>query len=113
MPTGPKGLRRTADVIGNAIKVAAGEDEEDIPAKPEKNEAAAEMGRKGGAAASFKCSWTSRSAYSWSRASSVLPMARPAPPIPLLLLGSAELLKNFTLAGSSRGRHFHFGASMP
>ena len=47
MPTGPKGQRRPADVIGNAVKVmriATGEEEEDIPAKPEKNEAAAEMG---------------------------------------------------------------------
>src|SRR4051794_25680616 len=53
MPTGPKGQRRPADVIGNAIKVAriaTGEEEEEYVAKPEKNEAAAELGRKGGAA---------------------------------------------------------------
>lgn len=54
MPTGPKGQRRPADAIGNAIRVAqiaTGEAEEDCgPEKPEKNEAAAEMGRKGAAA---------------------------------------------------------------
>ena len=54
MPTGPKGEKRPADAIGNAVKVmriATGEDEEDYgPAKPEKNEAAAEMGRRGAAA---------------------------------------------------------------
>ena len=40
-------------MIGNAIRVAqiaAGEAEEEYEAKPEKNEAAAELGRKGGAA---------------------------------------------------------------
>lgn len=54
MPTGPKGQRRPADAIGNAIRVAqiaTGEAEEDFgPEKPKKNEAAAEMGRKGAAA---------------------------------------------------------------
>ncbi len=53
MPTGPKGQKRPADVIGNAIRVAqiaTGEVEEEIEAKPEKDEAAAAMGRKGGAA---------------------------------------------------------------
>ena len=44
--------KRPADVIGNAIRVAqiaAGEAEEEYEAKPKKN-AAAELGRKGGAA---------------------------------------------------------------
>jgi len=53
MPTGPKGQKRPADVIGNAIRVAqiaTGEAEEEFDAKPEKDEAAAAMGRKGGAA---------------------------------------------------------------
>jgi hypothetical protein len=53
MPTGPKGQKRPADVIGNAIKVAriaTGEAEEEYEAKPEKNEAAAALGRKGGRA---------------------------------------------------------------
>jgi hypothetical protein len=50
MPTGPKGQRRPADVIGNAIKVAriaTGEEEEEFVAKPEKNEAAADSGARG------------------------------------------------------------------
>jgi|SRR5688572_19710646 hypothetical protein len=45
--------KRPADVIGNAIRVAqiaTGEAEEEYEAKPEKNAAAAELGRKGGAA---------------------------------------------------------------
>jgi len=53
MPTGPKGQKRPADVIGNAIKVAriaTGEEEEEYEAKPLKDEAAASLGRKGGAA---------------------------------------------------------------
>lgn len=56
MPTGPKGQRRPVDAVGNAIRVAqiaTGEAEEDFgPEKPGKNEAAAEMGRKGAAARS-------------------------------------------------------------
>jgi hypothetical protein len=50
MPTGPKGQRRPANVIGNAIKVAriaTGEEEEEFVAKPEKNEAAADSGARG------------------------------------------------------------------
>lgn len=53
MPTGPKGEKRPADVIGNAIRVAqiaTGEAEEEYEAVPPKDEAAAAMGRKGGAA---------------------------------------------------------------
>lgn len=54
MPTGPEGQKRPADAIGNAIReaqIATGEAEEDFgPEKPEKNEAAAEMGRKSAAA---------------------------------------------------------------
>lgn len=51
MPTGPRGQKRPADVVGNAIKVAriaTGEEEEEFEAPPVKNEAAAELGRKGG-----------------------------------------------------------------
>lgn len=51
MPTGPKGQKRPADVIGNAVKVmriATGEEEEELPAD-DKNAAAKELGRKGGA----------------------------------------------------------------
>ena len=53
MPTGPKGQKRPADVIGNAVRVmqvATGEADEDYVEKPEKDEAAAAMGRKGAAA---------------------------------------------------------------
>ena len=49
MPKGPQGQKRPADVVARAVKVmriATGEEEEDAP----KESAAAEMGRKGGAA---------------------------------------------------------------
>lgn len=52
MPKGPKGQKRPADVIGNAIKVmriATGEDEETYT-EDGKSKAAAELGRKGGKA---------------------------------------------------------------
>lgn len=51
MPTGPKGQKRPADVIGNAVKVmriATGEEAEDYGDSPSKNQAAAELGRAGG-----------------------------------------------------------------
>jgi hypothetical protein len=53
MPKGPRGEKRPADVIGAAImaaKIATGEIEEDIGADNGKDQAAATMGRKGGAA---------------------------------------------------------------
>lgn len=59
MPKGPKGEKRPADVIGNAVKVmqiATGQVEEDTGEKPGKNAAAAEMGRKGGQARAKKLS---------------------------------------------------------
>lgn len=49
MPKGPKGQKRPADVIANAVRVmqiATGEIEEAAP----KESAAAELGRKGGTA---------------------------------------------------------------
>jgi hypothetical protein len=49
MPKGPRGEKRPADVIGNAVKVmriATGEEEE---VRPERS-AAAELGSKGGKA---------------------------------------------------------------
>ena len=52
MPTGPKGEKRPADVIGRAIKVAkiaTGEIEDKQP-DDGKNKAAVELGRKGGRA---------------------------------------------------------------
>ncbi len=53
MPITPKRPKRLADVIGNAVRVmqiATGEAEEEFEPEPEKNAAAAELGRKGGAA---------------------------------------------------------------
>ncbi|MHA1522995.1 MAG: RNA-binding protein [Alphaproteobacteria bacterium] len=52
MPTGPKGQKRPADVVGNAVRVmqiATGEAEEEF-ADDGKNRAAQELGRKGGKA---------------------------------------------------------------
>src|ERR1700722_12785192 len=52
MPKGPKGEKRPADVIGNAVKVmriATGEEEETL-ADEGKNAAAVALGRKGGLA---------------------------------------------------------------
>ncbi len=53
MPKGPKGQKRPADVIGNAIKVAriaTGEEEEDFPADDGKDKAAQSLGQRGGKA---------------------------------------------------------------
>ena len=58
MPKGPKGQKRPADVIGNAVKVmqiATGEAEEDI-ADDGKDKAAQALGRKGGVARAAKLS---------------------------------------------------------
>lgn len=53
MPTGPKGQKRPADVIGNAIrvaKIATGEIEETASADDGKDKAAQALGKKGGTA---------------------------------------------------------------
>ncbi len=53
MPRGPKGEKRPADVIGNAVhvmRIATGEIEEELPPDDGKDKAAQAMGRKGGAA---------------------------------------------------------------
>ena len=53
MPAGPKGQKRPADVIGNAVRVAriaTGEEEEDFPADDGKDKAAQALGKKGGVA---------------------------------------------------------------
>ena len=53
MPRGPKGEKRPADVIGNAIhimRIATGEIEETTPPDDGKDPAAVSLGRKGGAA---------------------------------------------------------------
>jgi hypothetical protein len=53
MPTGPKGEKRPADVIGNAVhvmRIATGEIEEGTPPDDGKDPAAVSMGKRGGAA---------------------------------------------------------------
>jgi hypothetical protein len=54
MPKGPQGQKRPADVIGNAVRVmriATGDAEEEYDTADEgKDQAAAELGRKGGKA---------------------------------------------------------------
>ncbi len=53
MPKGPKGQKRPADVISNAVtvmKIATGEIEESGVTENGKNKAAVELGRKGGQA---------------------------------------------------------------
>jgi hypothetical protein len=50
MPTGPKGQKRKADVIGNAVliaRIATGEAEDDVP-DDGKDKAAQALGSKGG-----------------------------------------------------------------
>ncbi len=58
MPTGPRGEKRPADVIGNAVKVmriATGEEPEDFgPDDDGKDPAAKALGKKGGAARAAK-----------------------------------------------------------
>jgi hypothetical protein len=53
MPTGPKGEKRPADVIGNAVKVmriATGEESETVAPDDGKDPNAKALGAKGGAA---------------------------------------------------------------
>ena len=53
MPKGPKGEKRPADVIGNAVKVmriATGEEEDDQKTDDGRDKAAVSLGRRGGAA---------------------------------------------------------------
>jgi hypothetical protein len=62
MPQGPRGEKRPADVIGNDVKVmriATGEEMEEIPDSA--NNAAAELGRRGGKARAEKLSAEERS----------------------------------------------------
>lgn len=63
MPKGPKGQKRPADVIGNAVtvmKIATGEVEETLT-EDGKNKAAVELGRKGGLARARSISKARRS----------------------------------------------------
>lgn len=57
MPKGPKGQKRPADVIGNAVRVmqiATGEVEEETETDEGKDKGAQAMGKKGGAARAQK-----------------------------------------------------------
>lgn len=58
MPKGPKGEKRPADVIGNAIRVAkiATGEEEETKTDDGKDKAAVSLGRKGGKARAEKMS---------------------------------------------------------
>lgn len=65
MPNGPKGEKRPADVIANAIKVAriaTGEEEDDFGKTDDgKDKAAQSLGRRGGKARAEKLSAKKRS----------------------------------------------------
>ena len=63
MPKGPKGEKRPADVVANAVKVmriATGEEEEEFDDEG-KNKAAVELGKKGGKARAKKMTAEQRS----------------------------------------------------
>jgi hypothetical protein len=65
MPKGPKGQKRPADVVGNAVrvaKIATGELEEDYGQDDGKDKAAAELGRRGGKARAEKMTAEERAA---------------------------------------------------
>jgi len=67
MPRGPKGERRPADVIGNAVQVmrlATGQIPDDVPSPEDegKSAAAVELGRLGGRARAKKMSKKQRTA---------------------------------------------------
>ena len=64
MPKGPKGQKRPADVVSNAVKVmriATGEEEEEFDGSDGKDPAAQAMGRKGGKARAESLSAKKRS----------------------------------------------------
>jgi hypothetical protein len=65
MPKGPKGQKRPADVVANAVKVmriATGEEEEEEEFNDEgKNKAAVALGKKGGKARAEKMTAKQRS----------------------------------------------------
>lgn len=66
MPKGPRGEKRPADVIGNAVKVmriATGEEAEELEDNSARS-AAAELGRRGGRARAAKMTPEKRSEVS-------------------------------------------------
>ena len=63
MPRGPKGEKRPADVIGNAVhvmRIATGEEPENLGPDDGKDPAAKALGAKGGAARAAKLSQEQR-----------------------------------------------------
>jgi hypothetical protein len=65
MPKGPKGQKRPANVIGNAVKVmriATGEELEDLGADDGKDPAAKSLGQRGGKARAKSLTKSQRSA---------------------------------------------------
>lgn len=71
MPKGPKGQKRPADVIGNAIKIAriaTGEEDEEFESDDGKDKAAQSLGRRGGKARAEKMTPQQRSAIAASAA---------------------------------------------
>jgi len=79
MPKGPKGQKRPADVVGNAVRVmqiATGEAEEEFNEEG-KNKAAVELGRKGGKARAKKLTKEQRSKIARRAAKSRWEKARP------------------------------------
>lgn len=72
MPRGPKGEKRPADVIANAVRVAriaTGEDPEELTTEG-KNKAAVNLGRRGGKARAAKLTEEQRRAIAASAAKS-------------------------------------------
>jgi hypothetical protein len=72
MPRGPKGEKRPADVVSNAVKIAriaTGEEEEDLT-EDGKDAAAVSLGRKGGKARAKALSERERSAIAQKAAKS-------------------------------------------
>ena len=80
MPTGPKGQKRPADVVGNAIKIAqiaTGEVEDEV-ADDGKDPAAKALGAKGGKARARNLTAKQRSDIAKAAAKSRWEKARPA-----------------------------------
>lgn len=78
MPRGPKGEKRPADAVGAAVmvaKIATGEIQEDASASPRKDNAAAELGRKGGLKGG-KARWANLTPEQRSEAASLAAQAR-------------------------------------
>lgn len=65
MPKGPKGEKRPADVVSNAVRIAriaTGEEEEDVSVDDGKDPAAKSLGQRGGKARAAALSQKERTA---------------------------------------------------